>query len=80
MKKMKPGLLSITECQRKLMDKATIAVILQHVNTLILEKCDLDNDHLLIILKTKHQLKVLTVNESGAKIDGKVIEAVKMPT
>ena len=58
------------------MDKDTVAVILQHVHTLALEKCDIDNDHLLIILKTKHQLKVLTVNESGAKIDGSVIEAV----
>ena len=76
MKKMKPGLLSITGCQRNLIDKETVSAVLQHVHTLILEKCDLDNDHLLIILKTKHQLKVLTVNESGAKIDGSVIEAV----
>ena len=37
MKKMKPGLLSITNCKRKLMDKATIAVILQQVHTLKLE-------------------------------------------
>ena len=76
MKKMKPKLLSITECQKKLMDKDTIAVILEQVHTLALKKCDLDNDHLLIILKTKHHLKILTVNESGEKIDGKVIEAV----
>ena len=76
MKKMKPGLLSITNCKRKLMDKDTTAVILQHVHTLILEKCDLDNEHLLIILKTRHQLKILTVNKSGVKIDGNVIEAV----
>ena len=76
MKKIKPGLLSITNCKRKLMDKDTITVILQHVHTLILEKCDLDNEHLLIILKTKHQLKVLTVNESGANLDCAVIEAV----
>ena len=76
MKKMKPGLLSITNSDWRLMDEASIAVILQHVHTLILEKCYLDNEHLLIILKTKHQLKVLTVNVSRAKIDGSVIEAV----
>ena len=75
-KKMKPELLSITNCKRMLMGKGTIAIILQHVHSLILENCDLDNDHLLLILKTKHQLKVLTVNESGAEIDGSVIEAV----
>ena len=76
MKKMKPGLLSITNSDWRLMGEASIAVILQHVHTLILEKCYLDNEHLLIILKTKHQLKVLTVNVSRAKIDGSVIEAV----
>ena len=80
MKKMKPGLLFITNCKRNLMDKDTVAVILQHVHTLTLEKCDIDNDHLLVILKTKHQLKALTVNESGAKIDGAVIEAVSKLT
>ena len=80
MKKMKPGLLCIIECQRKLMDEATIDVISQHVHTLILEKCDLDNGHLLKILKTRHHFKVLKVNECDVKMDGKVIEAVSKLT
>ena len=74
--KMKPGLLSIAKCKRMLMDNANIAVILQYVHTLILEKCDFDNKHLVTILETRNHLKCLTVNECYVKIDGKVIEAV----
>ena len=81
MKKMKPGLLSITNCEWKSMDKDTIDVILQHVHTLILENCDLEQEHLLSILKTEHHLKVLKVTDRGVKIDGEVIEAVsKLPS
>ena len=75
-KKMKPGLLSITNCEWKSMDKATIAAIIQHVHTLILENCDLGQEHLLPILRAEHHLKVLKVTDRGVKIDGEVIEAV----
>ena len=81
MKKMKPGLLSITNCEWKSMDKATIAVILQHVHSLILENCDLGQEHLLSILRAEHHLKVLKVSDRGVKIDGEVLEAVsKLPS
>ena len=75
-KKMKPGLLSITNCEWKSMDESTVGVILQHVNTLILENCDLGQEHLLSILRAEHHLKVLKVTDRGVKIDGEVIEAV----
>ena len=81
MKKMKPGLLSIRNCKRMLMDEATIAVMSLYVHNLILEKCDLGNEHLLIILKSRHQFKVLKVNECDVEIDGEVIEAMsKLPS
>ena len=78
MKKMKPGLLSITNCKRKLMDKDTIAVILQHVHTLILEKCDLDNNLLLTVLrKVKYiTMKSLSICNCGIEIDTEIAEAV----
>ena len=59
MKKMKPGLLSVTNCDWKSMNKATIHVILQRVHTLILEECELEQQHLLSILRTEQHLKVL---------------------
>ena len=73
---MKPGLLSIENCNWTLMDKADIVVLLQNVHTLILEECGLENEHLLSILTTEHILKALKVNESAVKIDGEVLEAV----
>ena len=78
MKKLKPGLLSLTNCKRMLMDEATIDVILQHVHTLILEKCDLDNVHLLIILqKVKDAtMKSLSICNCCIKIDKEIAEAV----
>ena len=51
MKKTKPGFLYIKNCELNLIDEATITVILQHVHTLILEKCDLNNNQLVIILQ-----------------------------
>ena len=81
MKKMKPGLLSITNCEWKSMDKDTIDVILQHVHTLILENCDLGQEHLLSILRAEHHLRVLKATDRGVKIDGELIEAVsKLPS
>ena len=76
MKKLKPGFLSISNCDWKLMDEATFAVILQHVHTLILENCGLEQENLSSILRAKHHLKVLKVTERCIKIDGEVIEAV----
>ena len=75
-KKMKPGLLSIKHCEWKLMEEATISVILQHVHTLILEKSDLEQEHLLSILKREHHLKSLKVKDSAIRIDVEVIEAM----
>ena len=78
MNKMKPGLLSFANCEWKSMDKATIAVILQHVHTLILEKCSLKKEHLLSI----HEIRVesLSVCNCGIKIDAEIAEAVsKLP-
>ena len=80
MKKMKPGLLCITECHKKLMDEATIDVISLYVHTLILEKCDLDQEHLLLNLKTKNHVEVLKVTECDVKMDDRVIEAVSKLT
>ena len=78
MKTMKPGLLCITACQRMLMDKAIIDLISQHVHTLILEKCDLENVHWLIILqKVKDTtMRALSICNCGIKIDTKIAEAV----
>ena len=78
MMRIKPQLLCIAYCERKLMDKATVAVILQHedLHTLILTQCDLNNEQLFIILKTKHHLKVLLFDGGGVIIDGEVLEAV----
>ena len=76
MKKMKPGLLSITCYDWELMDEDTIEVILQHVHTLILDECDLEQGHLLSILKAEHHLEVLRVKNSVVEIDAEVIEAV----
>ena len=85
MKKMKPGLLSITNCKRKLMDKATIAVILQQVHTLKLEKCDLEKDHLLLIIQEVKEIpfvhksatiKSLRICNCGIQIDAKIAEVV----
>ena len=78
MKKLKPGLLSITNCKKNFMDKDDISVILPHIHTLILEKCDLDNDHLLIILKTKHQSEAVRKLSSDIKvyISGKEITLI----
>ena len=78
MTKMKPGLLSITNCEWKTMEKATIDVILQHVHTLILENCDLGQEHLLLLLIAEQHLKVLKVTDRGAKTDADVIEAVSI--
>ena len=80
MKKLKPGLLSITNCIWKSVDKTTVDVILQHVHTLILENCDLGQEHLLSLLIAEQHLKVLKVTDRGAKIDGDVIEAVSILT
>ena len=74
--KTNPKLLSFTRCEWKLLEEATINVILQHVSNLVLNKCDFDNEHLLMVLKTSHNLKVLKVRERGTRIDGEVIEAV----
>ena len=76
MNNMKPGLLGIANCNWTLVDKETIAVALQHVHTLILQTCGLENEHVLAILRTDHHMKVLKVYESAVKIDGEVIEAV----
>ena len=75
---MKPGLLSITNCEWNTMEKATIDVILQHVHTLILENCDLGQEHLLLLLIAEQHLKVLKVTDRGAKTDADVIEAVSI--
>ena len=74
--KMKPGLLFIAHCKWTLVDKETIAVTLQHVHTLILQTCGLENEHVVAILRTEHDMKVLKVYESAVRIDGEVIEAV----
>ena len=80
MKKMKPELLSITNCEWKSIDRTTIAVVLQHVHTLILENCDLGQEHLLSILIAEHHLKDLKVTDRGVKIDAEVMKAVsKLP-
>ena len=78
MKKMKPGLLSITNCKRMLMDKDTIAVILQHLHTLILKKCDLDDNHLLTILQKVNYItiKSISICNCGVQIDIEIAEAV----
>ena len=76
MKKMKPGLLSITNCEWKSIDRTTIAVILQHVHTLTLENCHLRQEHLLLILRAEHHLKVLKVTDRGVQIDGELVESV----
>ena len=78
MKNMKPGLLCITACQRTLMDKATVDLISQHVHTLILVKCDLDNVHLLIILqKVKDAtMKSFSICNCRMKINSEIAEAV----
>ena len=76
MKKMKPVLLSIKHCKRQLMDKDTIAVVLQYVHNLILEGCGQEQENLLSILRAEHHLNILKVNEWGVTIDGKVIETV----
>ena len=76
MKKMKPGLLCITAYDWELMDQATIAVILQHIHSLILNECGLEKEHLLSILKAEHHLEVLRVKNSVVEIDAEVIEAV----
>ena len=81
MKKMKPGVLSLTCCHWKLMDNATIAGILEHVYTLILEESGLEQEHLLSILRAQHHFKFLKVNDSGVKINGELMEAVsKLPS
>ena len=80
MKKMKPGLLSITNCEWSSMGKATIDVILQHVHTLILENCDLGQEYLLSILRAEHHLKVLKATDRGVQIDGEVVETVSKLT
>ena len=81
MKKMKPGVLSLTCCHWKLMDNATIAVILEHVNTLILEDSGLEQEHLLSILRAEHHFKVFKIDDNGVKINGELIEAVgKLPS
>ena len=76
MKKMKPGMLSVRDCDWKSMAKATISVTLKLVHTLILEDCDLEQEHLLSILRAEHYLKVLKVTDRGVKIDGELIESV----
>ena len=77
MKKMKPGKLSIKKCKWESINKTTIVVILQHVHTLILEYCDVKQEQLLSIIRTKHNLKVLKVNgEYYLRIDGKMVEAL----
>ena len=73
MLKMKPGLLSVTNCEWKSIDKATIAVILQHVHTLILEKCSLKKEHLLSIHES---VKSLSLCNCGIQIDTEIAEAV----
>ena len=78
MKKVKPELLSITNCKKMLMNKDTIAFILQHVHSLILEKCDLDNNLLLTILqKVKYiTMKSISICNCGIQIDTEIAEAV----
>ena len=78
MKTMKPGLLCITACQRMLMDKAIIDLISQHVHTLILEKCDLDHVHLLIILQKVKDvtMKSFSICNCRMKINTEIAEAV----
>ena len=77
MKKMKPGLLGISNC-RTGMDKDTMLFILQHINTLILQRCGLKKGNMISILKRKHHLKVLKVLSCNIQIDGEVAEAVNV--
>ena len=77
MMKMKPELLCLKNCDWKSMNEATVGLILQHVNTLILEEYRLTQEHLLSILRAEHHLKDLTVDGMGyVRIEGEVIEAV----
>ena len=76
MKKIKPGLLRITNCQEKLIQEDTILLILQYVHSLVLEKFILKREHFFLILSKGHHLTFFKVHESGLKIDGEVIEAV----
>ena len=76
-KKVKPGLLSITGYDWKSINKVTIDVILQHVHTLILKYCNVEQEQLLSIIRTKHDLKVLKVNGFFyLRIDGEMTEAL----
>ena len=78
MNKMKPRLL---HCEGRTMDQATIDVILQHVHTLILKHCFLEQKHVLSMLKSGHDLKDLTVDDRRVNVDGEMIETVsKLPS
>ena len=50
--------------------------MLQHVHTLILENCNLVQEHLLSMLRAEHHLKVLKATDRDVTIHGEVIEAV----
>ena len=76
MKKMKPGLLCIRNCEWDSIKKTTIDVILQYVHTLILEECGLKQEHLLSMLRAQHHLQVFKVNDKVIRIDGKLMEVV----
>ena len=90
MKKINPGELHITSCERKLIEKATIDVILQHVHILILKSCNLQKEDLLLILQeviymfgkdvtllhNAATMKSLSICNCGIQIDTEIAEAV----
>ena len=87
MEKTKPGLLSIRNCKKMLMDKATIDVVSLYVHNLILEKCDLDNDNgnqvtdksaCITLIHKAATMKSLSICNCGIQIDTEIAEAVSM--
>ena len=75
---MKPRLLCVRNSNWTFMDKATIAVIVQHLDTFILEKCCLKNQHVLSILRKEQNitLKSLQMCNCGIEIDREIAEAI----
>ena len=71
-------LISITNCVDLLFnnDLITKAILTQHVNTVILKKCQISKDNCVLILQRGHHLKSLVMQECGIQINADIAQAV----
>ena len=74
----KPSLISITNCGNSLFNKDLITKVIlsHHVDTVFLKKCQVSKDNCILILQYSINIKSLSIQECGIKIDADIAKVV----